>query len=154
MRAGRLAIGPWYVLPDEFLVSGEALVRNLLIGHALCAPLGGAQKVGYLPDTFGHVAQMPQLLRGAGIDSFIYTRGNGDEAARLGLEFDWLAPDGSRVLAVNQCGGYCNAGGLGHEEIWHAHTRRAIDPARAVEQVAASSSRECDPCRPQPASGC
>jgi mannosylglycerate hydrolase len=137
VRAGRLAIGPWYVLPDELLVSGEALVRNLLIGHSLCAPLGGAQSVGYLPDSFGHVAQLPQILRGAGIDSFIYTRGNGDEAAACGLEFDWLAPDGSRVLAVNQCGGYCNAGGLGHEEIWHAHTRREVLPARAVDQVAA-----------------
>ena len=134
-REGRLALGPWYVLPDEFLVSGESMVRNLLIGHAVAAPFGGAQKVGLMPDSFGHLAQMPQLLRGAGIDSFIYTRGNDDAAAAQGLEFDWTAPDGSRVLAVNQCRGYCNAGGLGFQEIWHAHTRRRVEPARAVEQV-------------------
>lgn len=137
VAAGRLAIGPWHVLPDELLVSGEALLRNLLIGHRTAAPFGGAQRVGYLPDSFGHIAQLPQLLRGAGIDSFIYTRGNDDAAAACGLEFDWEAPDGSRVLAVNQCGGYCNAGGLGLAEIWHAHTRRAVHPERAVEQVAA-----------------
>jgi alpha-mannosidase len=132
---GALSIGPWYVLPDEFLVSGEATVRNLLVGHRVCAPLGGAQKAGYLPDTFGHIAQMPQILRRAGIDSFIYTRGNGDELEDLGHEFHWDAPDGSEVLAVNQYGGYCSGGALGHEELWHAHTRREIDPDRAVEKV-------------------
>lgn len=134
-RAGELSLGPWYVLPDEFLVSGEAMARNLLIGHQVCARFGGAQKVGYLPDSFGHFAQLPQLLRQAGIDSFIYTRGNGDEIERLGHEYVWAAPDGSEVLAVNQCRGYCNAGGLGFEEIWHAHTRREVKTERAVEQV-------------------
>jgi len=132
---GRLAVGPWYVLPDEFLVSGEATVRNLVLGHRSADGLGGVQKVGYMPDSFGHIAQMPQLLREAGIDSFIYTRGNGDEIDRLGWEFIWRAPDGSEVLAVNQVRGYCNAGGLGMSEIWHAHTPREVDPVRAVSQV-------------------
>ena len=133
--AGRLAVGPWYVLPDEFLVSGEATVRNLILGHEAASELGGVQKVGYMPDSFGHVAQVPQLLRGVGIDSFIYTRGNGDEIDRLGWEFAWRAPDGSEVLAINQVRGYCNAGGLGMHEIWHAHTPREADPHRAVAQV-------------------
>ena len=135
VRAGRLSLGPWYVLPDEFLVSGESLVRNLLVGHAVARNLGGVQKVGYMPDSFGHVAQLPQILRRAGIDSFLYTRGNGAEIDHLGFEFVWRAPDGSEVLAVNQCSGYCNAGGLGHHEIWHAHTPRELDLERAVEQV-------------------
>lgn len=135
VAAGRLAVGPWYVLPDEFLVSDEALIRNLLVGHRVAGVHGAVQKVGYLPDTFGHVAQMPQLLRLAGIDSFVYTRGDGDELESLGLEHLWRAPDGSEVLAIHQLGGYCNAGGLGHAEIWHAHTRRAISTERAVEQV-------------------
>ena len=135
VEAGCLSLGPWYVLPDEFLVSAESLVRNLLIGHAVARELGGVQKVGYMPDSFGHVAQMPQILRRAGIDSFLYTRGNGEEIDHLGFEFRWRAPDGSEVLAVNQCAGYCNAGGLGHHEIWHAHTPRELDLERAVEQV-------------------
>ncbi len=137
VAAGALALGPWYVLPDEFLVSGEAIVRNLLVGHQLAASWGGAQQVGYMPDSFGHFAQLPQILRRAGIGSFVYTRGNGDEIERLGHEFHWRSPDGSRVLAVNQCGGYCNAGGLGYQEIWHAHTNREVDLRRAVEQVRA-----------------
>ncbi|MBK9474388.1 MAG: hypothetical protein IPO18_19310 [bacterium] len=132
--AGRLAVGPWYILPDEFLVSGEATVRNLQYGR-LAVPAGGLQKVGYMPDSFGHIAQMPQLLRLCGIDSFIFTRGLGDEAAQLGWLFRWAAPDGSEVLAVNQCDGYCNAGGLGYAEIWHAHTARIPCPERAAEKV-------------------
>ena len=35
VRLGALSLGPWYVLPDEFLVSGEATVRNLLVGNAV-----------------------------------------------------------------------------------------------------------------------
>ncbi|MFH1688971.1 MAG: glycoside hydrolase family 38 C-terminal domain-containing protein [Candidatus Eisenbacteria bacterium] len=135
VRSGALSIGPWYVLPDEFLVSGEATVRNLLVGHAVAGAIGPVQKVGYMPDSFGHIAQMPQLLRRSGIDSFIYTRGNGDELEELGLEYTWRAPDGSEVLAVNQWGGYCNASALGFEEMWHALTRRDINTQRAVEQV-------------------
>jgi len=135
VQAGRLSIGPWYVLPDWFLVSGEAIVRNLLVGHQACAPFGPVQKVGYMPDSFGHTAQIPQILRRAGIDSFIYTRGNGDETDRHGLEFLWQAPDGSEVLAVNQHRGYDNAAGLGFETYWEAHTRRDVDLALAVERV-------------------
>ncbi len=134
-RSGRLSLGPWYILPDEFLVSAEAHVRNLLLGHRVATDIGAVQKVGYMPDSFGHIAQIPQILRRAGIDSFIYTRGNGDEIDELGWEYLWQAPDGSEVLAINQCGGYCNAAGLGFEEIWHAHTRRAPSPGRAVEKI-------------------
>jgi len=133
VRRGALSLGPWYVLPDEFLVSGEATARNLLIGHAVAAKFGPVQNAGYMPDSFGHIEQMPQLLRRAGIDSFIYTRGNGDELEELGLEYLWRAPDGSEVLAINQWGGYCNAAALGLAEMWHAHTRRETDtPERCV----------------------
>lgn len=115
IQAGRIEIGPWYVLPDEFLVSGEALVRNLLMGQQTGAPYGSVMKVGYVPDAFGHVAQLPQILRGFQIDNFIFTRGLGDEEATLGTEFLWNAPDGSRVLAINQRKGYCNGNHLGYE---------------------------------------
>ena len=62
--SGRITFGPWYVLMDEFLVSGETIVRNLQLGLERAAAFGGAMEVGYLPDMFGHVAQMPQLLSG------------------------------------------------------------------------------------------
>jgi len=132
---GSLSLGPWYMLPDEFLISAESHVRNLLYGHKIAKNYGGTQKVGYMPDSFGHIAQMPQILSQAGIDSFIYTRGNAAEADETGLEYFWQAPDGSEILAVNQCGGYCNATSLGYEELWHAHTRREIITDRAINQV-------------------
>jgi mannosylglycerate hydrolase len=135
VERGALAVGPWYVLPDEFLVSAEATMRNLLLGDQVTRLVGPPQKVGYLPDSFGHIAQMPQILRLAGIDSFVFTRGTGNELDRLGWEFMWEAPDGSAVTAVNQCDGYCAAGGLGFSPMGHALTERSVDPALAVAQV-------------------
>jgi len=132
---GRLSLGPWFVLPDEFLVGGESLARNLLIGRQVAEAHGDRLGVGYMPDSFGHVAQMPQILRGAGLDSFVFERGLGDEAERLGWRFTWRGPDGSEVLALNHCEGYCGAGGLGHTELWHAHTRREVDLERSVQRL-------------------
>ena len=88
--AGRLAMGPRNVLPDEFLVSGETLVRNLQRGLATVARFGGAMEVGYLPDMFGHVAQMPQLLRQLGFEHAVVWRGVPAAITRSG--FWWTAP--------------------------------------------------------------
>ena len=121
IEVGRIEIGPWYVQPDEFLVSGEALIRNLLIGRRVTEDFGNTMKVGYMPDSFGHIAQMPQILRGFDIDSFIFTRGLGDQQNRMGTEFLWIAPDGSRVLAVNQHNSYTNGSHLGFEKHSEPH---------------------------------
>ncbi len=107
VRAGRLLVGPWYVMPDEFLVSAEALVRNLQHGISAADALGGAMRVGYVPDTFGHVAQLPQILRGFSIDSAVLWRGVGLEVSRN--EFRWRAPDGEEVLVVYLRDSYSNA---------------------------------------------
>ena len=93
IRSGRLLVGPWYVMPDEFLVSGESLVRNLALGHRIARAFGGSMPVGYLPDLFGHVGQMPQILRQFGLDNAILWRGFGGPPA----EYWWESPDGSRV---------------------------------------------------------
>ena len=103
---GRLAIGPWQVLMDEFLVSGETIVRNLEYGQLRGAEFGGAMTVGYLPDMFGHVAQMPQILRQAGIDVAVVWRGV--PAAIDSHSFEWESPDGSRVRAEYLPYGYSN----------------------------------------------
>ena len=42
--SGRLLVGPWYVMPDMFLVSGEALVRNLALGHRIAESFGGVMR--------------------------------------------------------------------------------------------------------------
>ncbi|MDQ6840606.1 MAG: alpha-mannosidase, partial [Actinomycetota bacterium] len=95
--SGRLALGPWYILMDEFCVSGETMVRNLQLGLHRAATFGGAMPVGYLPDMFGHVAQMPQILHLAGLDHAVVWRGVPRAVNRSA--FWWSAPDGSTVRA-------------------------------------------------------
>ncbi len=107
VRSGRLAIGPWQTLVDEFLVDGETIVRNLETGLARAEELGGTMRVGYLPDMFGHVAQMPQILRAAGIETAVVWRGV--PAAVDRHRFVWEAPDGSAVVAEYLPAGYGNA---------------------------------------------
>ncbi len=106
--AGRLQIGPWMILMDEFMVSGETIVRNLQHGLARAEALGGdaAMRVGYLPDMFGHVAQMPQILRLAGLEHAVVWRGVPSDVTQTA--FWWRAPDGSTVRAEYLYGSYSN----------------------------------------------
>jgi alpha-mannosidase len=67
-RERKLSVGPWVTQMDEFLTSGESHIRNLEMGLARACELGPALEVGYLPDQFGHIGQMPQILRQAGIE--------------------------------------------------------------------------------------
>ena len=90
--AGRLEVGPSYVLPDEILVGGEPLVRNLLLGRRVCRRFGVEPSgAGYLPDSFGHPAQLPQILAGFGIGTCLFSRGMGDELDEIGVVFRWRA---------------------------------------------------------------
>ncbi|NHJ13649.1 MAG: hypothetical protein EAX95_08230 [Candidatus Thorarchaeota archaeon] len=99
VQNGRIDIGPWYVLPDVFLVSGEALIRNLLVGRRIAEEFGRVMDIGYIPDPFGLVSQVPQILSQFGYNSVIFARGTGDEVERLKSEFIWEGSDGSEVLA-------------------------------------------------------
>jgi len=127
---GRILIGPWYDMPDEFLVSGESLVRNLARGHRIARRFGTPMPVGYLPDLFGHVAQMPQILRQFGLDNTILWRGFGGRRA----EYWWDAPDGSRVLMMHlPPEGYCNA--------TRVHFKPELMIERATKAIEVESSR-------------
>ncbi|WP_319460278.1 glycoside hydrolase family 38 C-terminal domain-containing protein [Micromonospora sp. RTP1Z1] len=128
VRAGRLAVGPWQILLDEFLCSGENIVRNLERGLARSAALGGAMPVGYLPDMFGHIAQMPQLLAGAGLAHACVFRGVPDRVRSHA--FAWRAPDGTTVRTEYLPGGYGNAAGLMDDP--RLVTRRATDLAERL----------------------
>lgn len=96
-RAGRLAVGPWHVLADNQLVSGENLIRNLLTARRVAGD-AGLSGVGYSPDAFGHPADLPRILAGFGMDTALVWRGAPPRHAR----FRWRSPDGSEVFAVNQ----------------------------------------------------
>ncbi|MGQ9581415.1 MAG: alpha-mannosidase [Armatimonadota bacterium] len=162
VQSGRLLIGPWYVLPDEFLVSGEALIRNLMIGHMIGEEFGRTMKAGYIPDPFGHISQLPQILAGFGISNVYFTRGMGDEADDMHSEFWWQAPDGTIILAINQVNSYCNGVNLGIEYIPDKGKTINFDLAlQQVKQQIESLSKKastrylllnngCDHVEPQP----
>lgn len=127
LQAGRIEVGPSYVLPDELLVGAEPLVRNLLTGRAVCRRFGAAPApVGYLPDSFGHPLQLPQILAGFGLNSIIFSRGLGDELDEIGVVFRWRASDGSEVRAFQQLPHYANFGSL----------TDATDAVTRIEQIA------------------
>lgn len=118
VAAGKLDVGPWYILPDMFLVSGEALIRNLQRGIRLAHDFGRVMRVGYLPDPFGHISQMPQILRGFGFDTAVLRRGLADEP----VELWWQASDGSRVLLCYLRDSYDNAAWLPRDNDGFAET--------------------------------
>ncbi|MBI5667887.1 MAG: hypothetical protein HZC41_07745 [Chloroflexi bacterium] len=135
-RSGRIQVGPWYVLADEFLVSPEALIRNLQVGRRMGEEFGGVMPIGYVPDGFGHIAQLPQILRGFGIDNAFFWRGMGQEGDRLGTEFTWCAPDGSGVTAILMPWGYHNVTNLGYGIHWGDVSEMVFDMELAQEKIA------------------
>ncbi|MYW63157.1 alpha-mannosidase [Streptomyces sp. SID8379] len=128
VKQGRLAVGPWQILLDEFLCSGENIVRNLELGLARSRALGEAMEVGYLPDMFGHAAQVPQILRQFGIEHACVWRGV--PAAVDSHAFAWQSPDGTAVRTEYlAAGGYGSAAGL------------FDDPARVAERATAIAAK-------------
>jgi mannosylglycerate hydrolase len=108
LREGRLEAGPWYVLADELIPSGEALVRNLLTGRRVLRALRATSPpVLYCPDSFGHPATLPELAAGFGFHTVILWRGLGGRRWPPGDAFRWSAPSGVSVLLFHlPSGGY------------------------------------------------
>jgi mannosylglycerate hydrolase len=131
IRKNRILIGPWHILPDMFLVSPEAHIRNLLEGDKTARRFGPKMMVGYMPDSFGHFGQMPQLVRGFGIDTISLWRGPDDQP----LEFWWDAPDGSRVLMCYLRDSYSNGASLSAS----VPAEFAAQLVRAADSLAANS---------------
>ncbi len=121
LKDGRLSAGPWYILPDEFLVSGESMIRNCLIGRQVLERLGcRSMETAYLPDMFGHSAYMPTLIKGLGLKAAVIWRGVGKAAGKT--EFWWQAPNGDRVLTTHLMRGYSTS----------AHYGRPLDVMKEV----------------------
>lgn len=94
----KILVGPWYTLPDEFSISGESIIRNLLLGHKIAKSFGYVSKTGYSPFSWGQISQMPQIYKGFGIEMTAFYRGvNAQVAPRS--EFIWQGPDGTEILA-------------------------------------------------------
>ncbi|MBC6428692.1 MAG: hypothetical protein GDA55_05645 [Cellvibrionales bacterium] len=102
IRSGKINIGPWYAMPDENLCAGESLIRNLEEGITTSKSYGEKNFLGYLPDTFGHVAQMPQIFAGFGIEHAVVWRGVNIPSDL----FQWQSPNGQSVICLFLPEGY------------------------------------------------
>ena len=146
LGAGKLKAGPWYVLPDEWLVSGESLIRNLEMGRAVvCAHGGTPSNAGFLCDLFGHIGQMPQILAGFGIRMAFVWRGIEPlETAH----FSWRSPDGTAIVCYRfGGGGYCDYTFEVRHAAEHAHE---FDAAKAKADLNAFLQQESKRSRVQP----
>src|SRR5690625_914269 len=103
IKEGRLKVGPWYTQSDQMIIRGESLVRNLQIGLELGDSLGGADRLGYIPDAFGQSIDMPKIFSQMGIDKAVFWRGLSSDKHQQ-REFFWESEDGSSVLAYNKIG--------------------------------------------------
>lgn len=107
VEEGRWEIqGGMWVEPDCDIPSGEALIRHFLYGkHFVKEEFGKEVTVGFNPDSFGHGANLPAILKGCGISYYIASRPD-RKTVPLPLEFVWRSPDGSSVLAERTGGEY------------------------------------------------
>ncbi|QHI68003.1 glycoside hydrolase family 38 N-terminal domain-containing protein [Tichowtungia aerotolerans] len=132
IASGNLLVGPWYVQNDFHLTSGESTVRNLLIGSAIASEFGRCEMVGYAPDQFGLISQLPQILKRFGVQNAVFGRGfnfyqQGEDGAPVResrpAEFEWISPDGSGVFSI-------------HLSKWYNNAQRfSEDPERALRYL-------------------
>ncbi len=106
VKEKRIFVGPWYTQTDTYNVHGESIIRNLKYGIFAARKLGHAMQVGYLPDTFGHNAQMPTILQGCNIDNIVFWRGIDHDRHAKSSQFLWRAPSGATVIACAMALGY------------------------------------------------
>ncbi len=117
IEAGRIHVGPWYCLPDTPEISGESIVRNLLMGTLITEEWKGQKWSGYSPFSFGQSSQMPQIYQGFGLDHIFFYRGNNNRITEH--EFVWEAPDGSQVMGMRSVNPYGRAN-------WYVHVYRPL----------------------------
>ncbi|MGG5319009.1 mannosylglycerate hydrolase [Enterococcus sp. AZ072] len=111
VQAGQLIIGPWYTQTDQLVISGESIVRNMLYGMQVCEAFGDYMNVGYVPDSFGQAASMPQIYQQFGIEDTLFWRGVSDDEVKQ-TEFVWKGEDGSSVTAFQIPSGYYIGGAI------------------------------------------
>lgn len=120
IQNGNILVGPWYVQNDFYLTSGEATIRNILIGIDMANEMGRCERIGYMPDQFGLISQLPQILMGFDINNSIFGRGynpniftpiesRNEFEKHKPAEFLWEGPDGTQIISINMPFWYANA---------------------------------------------
>jgi mannosylglycerate hydrolase len=131
---GRIETGPWYVLADEQIPSGESLIRNLLLGRADTESLGRGMPVLYSPDAFGHPGVLPSIAAQFGLTVGVAWRGIRSDRDL----FRWRGPDGSEVVMYHlPPDGYEIGSALSPDP---ATARRSWEPVRRTLVARATSN--------------
>ena len=120
IKAGKLRIGPFYILQDDFLISPESNVRNMQIGRLESEKWGAPVELGYFPDTFGNMGQTPQMMLEGRLTTAAFGRGvkpigfdnkvldsDADYTSQYS-EMWWQGPDGSKILGILFANWYSN----------------------------------------------
>ena len=119
INEGKLRIGPFYILQDDFLISSESNVRNMLIGMEESHKWGTPVMLGYFPDTFGNMGQTPQLMKQAGISAAAFGRGvkpigfdnqvmEAENYSSQYSEMWWKGPDQTEIFGLLFANWYSN----------------------------------------------
>ncbi|HII4127340.1 TPA: alpha-mannosidase [Enterococcus faecium] len=119
INEGKLGIGPFYILQDDFLISSESNVRNMLIGMEESRKWGTPVMLGYFPDTFGNMGQTPQLMKQAGISAAAFGRGvkpigfdnqvlEAENYSSQYSEMWWKGPDQTAIFGLLFANWYSN----------------------------------------------
>lgn len=109
VKEGRwIIVGGWWVQPDCNLPSGESFARHSLYSQQyFYEKFGVTSKVGYNVDSFGHNQMIPQILKKSGMDYYVFMRPGEHEKHMDTNIFNWVSPDGSKVLTYRLRDPYC-----------------------------------------------
>ncbi len=140
IQAGKIVVGPWYCMPDEFLCSGESIIKNLRRGIKISRSFGvEPSKNAYICDIFGHAAQTPQIFAGMDLHHTVLGRGtNEHDTPRF---FRWTSPDGTdvRVFRLEDVYGYSDfmaiANGDQKEEALRERLKAYIDTRFSTSNI-------------------
>ena len=151
VQEGKLIIGPWYTQTDQMVISGESIVRNMLYGMNISDEFGSYMNVGYVPDSFGQSAAMPQIYKEFGIDDALFWRGVSDDDVQHS-EFKWRGEDGSVVNAYQIQAGYYIGGDIPESEnelkdYLHKEPYSSIWPKSSTDQVVLPNGFDQAPAR-------
>ncbi len=100
VKAGKwIPVGGMWVESDVQLVDGESLVRQFLYGQRYFKErFGRICKIGWLPDTFGFSASLPQIMRKCGIEAFATYKLLWNERNEFPYHaFIWKGIDGTEI---------------------------------------------------------
>lgn len=118
-------VNGWWTQPDCNLPSALGLRRQIETGLAYVKDrFGVAPRCGFNPDSFGHAAILPEILRDCGQDRYLFTRPQAHERDLPARLFTWRARRGGRPVTALRIDDYNNEGRLDpiRRETWHLPT--------------------------------